>query len=83
MKGLENRANRLSSEATAENILANNMQKKITVLDREIPSSLKVLAQEFTPWNEGGLTCVPPPCLGWGGHHGLYVERPDRGSQQG
>lgn len=49
VKGLENQATRLSSEAREENILTNNMQKKITILEQEIPSALKVMAQEFTP----------------------------------
>ncbi|XP_029687372.1 laminin subunit gamma-2 isoform X2 [Takifugu rubripes] len=41
VKGLENRAERLSSEAADENMVANNMHKEITQLEQEIPSALK------------------------------------------
>lgn len=58
VKGLENRAERLSSEAADENMVANNMHKEITHLEQEIPSALKVRLQEFSLGNVGGLTCV-------------------------
>lgn len=65
VKGLENRAERLSSEARDENMLANNMHKDITHLEQEIPSALKVRVQGFSRRNQGGLTCVLLIRMGW------------------
>lgn len=65
VKALGNRAERLSSEARDENILANNMHKNITNLEQEVPSSLKVVDQELTLSEHGALTCVPLFRMGW------------------
>lgn len=46
-KGLENQATRLSSEARDESKMADSMLKDITNMERGIPSSLKVAAQNM------------------------------------
>lgn len=65
VKGLENRAERLSNEARDESMLANSMHKDVTQLEQEIPSALKVRVQEFSLRNQGGLTCVLLIRMGW------------------
>lgn len=47
MKGLENQATQLSSEARDESKMADSMLKDITNMERGIPSSLKVAAQNM------------------------------------
>lgn len=47
VKGLENRAGSLSSDARRENTLANIMLKDIPDLEQKIPSGLKVMAERF------------------------------------
>lgn len=56
VKGLKNRAERLSTEARDENLLANNMHKDLTLLEQEIPSALKVRVQGLGLRNQIGLT---------------------------
>lgn len=65
VKGLENRAERLSTEARDEHMLANNMHKDITRLEQDIPSTLKVRVQGFSLGRRGGLTCVLLVRMGW------------------
>lgn len=50
MKGFENQATRLSTEARGESKMADSMLKDIANMERDIPSSLKVTGQnvEFT-----------------------------------
>lgn len=47
VKGLENQATQLSSEARDESKMADSMLKDITNMERGIPSSLKVAAQNM------------------------------------
>lgn len=60
MKDLENRAQRLSGEATDESAAANTMLKAISRLEQELPSALKVGALSFplACTKQGGLTAV-------------------------
>ena len=48
-EGMENQATRLSSEAKDESNMANNMLKDISNIERFIPSTLKVVAQNVYP----------------------------------
>lgn len=65
VKGLENRAERLSTEARDESMLANKMHKNITHLEQDLPSGLKVRVQDLSLRNQGGLTCVLLIRTGW------------------
>lgn len=44
VKGLENQASRVSTEARSESKMAENMLKGIASMEQSIPSSLKVTA---------------------------------------